>query len=154
MHACKNKGPRRLCCLLQEAFHGPFSHTIMSSLAKVLFFFCPSLRSPEGLYSFYFLTSSLFSSFSLISLYSHHNTLCIVSSERTHPPFQNTQSGSFKNMLQEDLQPHELVQAIRSVEKHLAPSSILPPHPDEIFYVECHPDPETQKPVVLWDDIL
>ncbi|KAF9273828.1 hypothetical protein BGZ88_003487 [Linnemannia elongata] len=57
-------------------------------------------------------------------------------------------------MLQEDLQPHELVQAIRSVEKHLAPSSILPPRPDEIFYVECHPDPETQKPVVLWDDIL
>ncbi|OAQ31240.1 HCP-like protein [Linnemannia elongata AG-77] len=24
----------------------------------------------------------------------------------------------------------------------------------EIFYVECHPDPETQKPSVLWDDIL
>lgn len=57
-------------------------------------------------------------------------------------------------MLQGDFQPQELIQAIRSVEKLLSPSSILPPHPDEIFYVECQPDPETQKPVVLWDDIL
>ncbi|KAF9545320.1 hypothetical protein EC957_011074 [Mortierella hygrophila] len=57
-------------------------------------------------------------------------------------------------MLQGNVQPQELIQAIRSVEKHIPPSSIPPPHPDEIFYVECHPDPDTQKDVVLWDDIL
>lgn len=57
-------------------------------------------------------------------------------------------------MLQGNVQPQELTQAIRSVKKHLSPSSIPPPLSDEIFHVECHPDPETQKNVVLWDDIL
>lgn len=57
-------------------------------------------------------------------------------------------------MSQGNVQPQELTQAMRFVEKRLPPSSIPPPHPDEILYVECHPDPETHKPVVLWDDIL
>lgn len=57
-------------------------------------------------------------------------------------------------MLHGDAPPQELTQAVRSVDKHLPPSSIPPAHPDEIFYVECHADPKTNKDVVLWDDIL
>ncbi|OAQ23710.1 HCP-like protein [Linnemannia elongata AG-77] len=59
-------------------------------------------------------------------------------------------------MLQADgVAPQESqhVQAVRSVNKNHAPSSIAPAQPDDI-YVDCHTDPETQKPVVLWDDIL
>ncbi|KAF9540315.1 hypothetical protein EC957_004393 [Mortierella hygrophila] len=51
-------------------------------------------------------------------------------------------------------QETQLVQAVRSVNKDQAPSSIAPAQPDEIFYVDCHTDPETLRPVVLWDDIL
>ncbi|KAG0064407.1 hypothetical protein BGZ89_009118 [Linnemannia elongata] len=60
-------------------------------------------------------------------------------------------------MLQADgVAPQEpqLVQAVRSVNKDQAPSSIAPAQSDDIFYVDCHTDPGTQKPVVLWDDIL
>lgn len=57
-------------------------------------------------------------------------------------------------MAQEEIQAQELTQAFRSVDKQLPPSSIPLPTLDDIFYVECHVDPETQKPVVLWDDIL
>lgn len=58
-------------------------------------------------------------------------------------------------MLQGDisLRNQELTQAMRAVDKHLPLSSIPPAYPDEIFYVECHIDPETEKDVVLWDDI-
>ncbi|KAG9068837.1 hypothetical protein KI688_011123 [Linnemannia hyalina] len=51
-------------------------------------------------------------------------------------------------------QETQLVQAVRSVNKDQAPSSIAPTQPEDIFYVDCHTDPQTQKPVVLWDDIL
>ncbi|KAF9128143.1 hypothetical protein BGX30_014443, partial [Mortierella sp. GBA39] len=47
-----------------------------------------------------------------------------------------------------------LVQAVHSVNKDQAPSSIAHAQPDDILYVDCHTDPETQKPVVLWEDIL
>ncbi|KAG0075638.1 hypothetical protein BGZ90_009656 [Linnemannia elongata] len=57
-------------------------------------------------------------------------------------------------MLPGEVPSQELTQAIRAVDKNLPTSSIPPPTPDDIFYVECHVDPETQKPVVLWDDIL
>jgi hypothetical protein len=59
-------------------------------------------------------------------------------------------------MLQGHQPPHtqELAQAIRAVAKHIPPSSVPPAHRDEIFYVECHADPETNKDVVLWEDIL
>ncbi|KAG9068851.1 hypothetical protein KI688_011138 [Linnemannia hyalina] len=46
------------------------------------------------------------------------------------------------------------VQAVRAVSKGEAPSSIAPTQPEDIFYVDCHTDPETQKPVVLWNDVL
>jgi hypothetical protein len=42
---------------------------------------------------------------------------------------------------------------MRAVDRHLPLSSIPPAHPDEVFYVECHTDPETNKEVVLWVDI-
>lgn len=48
----------------------------------------------------------------------------------------------------------EQVQAMRSVDINLAPSAVPPATPDEIFHVDTQLDPETQKEVVLWDDIL
>lgn len=56
-------------------------------------------------------------------------------------------------MLQED-NPQEHVQAIRSVDKSIRPNAVTPATPDEIYHVDTHPDPETQKEIVLWDDIL
>lgn len=50
--------------------------------------------------------------------------------------------------------PQEHVQAIRSVDKSIRPNAVTPATPDEIYYVDTHPDPETQKEIVLWDDIL
>ncbi|KAG0047802.1 hypothetical protein BGZ89_004786 [Linnemannia elongata] len=50
--------------------------------------------------------------------------------------------------------PQECVQALRSVNRSLPSSSIPPPSPDEIFHVDTIVDPNTQKRVVLWDDIL
>lgn len=64
---------------------------------------------------------------------------------------------TINNMVQADgVTPQEpqLVQAVRSVNKDQALSSIAPVQPDDIFYVDCHTDPETQKPIILWDDIL
>ncbi|KAF9294109.1 hypothetical protein BGZ88_004429 [Linnemannia elongata] len=62
-------------------------------------------------------------------------------------------------MTQEDppSPPQELVQALRSVDKNLQPSSIPPVNPnnlDYILYVDVHTEPETGKKVVLWEDIL
>ncbi|KAG0065238.1 hypothetical protein BGZ89_008489 [Linnemannia elongata] len=62
-------------------------------------------------------------------------------------------------MTQEDppSPPQELVQALRSVDKNLPPSSIPPVNPnnpDYILYVDVHTEPETGKKVVLWEDIL
>lgn len=57
-------------------------------------------------------------------------------------------------MIQEDF-PKEQVQALRSVHKNLPLNvAALTSANDEIFHVEIHPDPETQKEIVLWDDIL
>ncbi|KAF9142353.1 hypothetical protein BG015_000947 [Linnemannia schmuckeri] len=60
-----------------------------------------------------------------------------------------------QNTLQGDLPstPQELTQALRSVERHLSPSSIPPANPDDILYVDCYLDPETKKTIVLWEDI-
>lgn len=57
------------------------------------------------------------------------------------------------SMLSED-NPQDHVQAIRSVNKSIRPNAITPATPDEIYYVDTRPDPETQKEIVLWDDIL
>ncbi|KAG0281040.1 hypothetical protein BGZ95_007240 [Linnemannia exigua] len=46
------------------------------------------------------------------------------------------------------------VQAMRSVHKSLPPNVIAPATPEEIFYVDCQTDPETQRQFVLWDDIV
>ncbi|KAK3815786.1 MAG: hypothetical protein JOS17DRAFT_820855 [Linnemannia elongata] len=58
-------------------------------------------------------------------------------------------------MLQGDVacQEQQQVQAVRAVNKDLPPTSVTPARPEEVYYVDTHPDPETQKPVVLWDDI-
>ncbi|KAF9276638.1 hypothetical protein BGZ88_001594 [Linnemannia elongata] len=56
-------------------------------------------------------------------------------------------------MLSED-NPQDHVQAIRSVNRSIRPNAITPATPDEIYYVDTRPDPETQKEIVLWDDIL
>ncbi|KAG0048372.1 hypothetical protein BGZ90_007652 [Linnemannia elongata] len=56
-------------------------------------------------------------------------------------------------MTKED-DPQECVQTLRSVNRSLPPSSIPPPSPDDIFHVDTIVDPNTQKRVVLWDDIL
>ncbi|KAF9922889.1 hypothetical protein FBU30_006986 [Linnemannia zychae] len=57
-------------------------------------------------------------------------------------------------MAQGDASSQEPVQALRAVNKNLPLSSISPAKPDDIFYAECHIDPATQNPIVLWDDIL
>jgi hypothetical protein len=56
-------------------------------------------------------------------------------------------------MLQRD-NPQENVQALRSVDKSIPPNSVPCVTPDEIYHVDTHPDPDTQKEIVLWDDIL
>ncbi|KAF9301949.1 hypothetical protein BGZ91_009449, partial [Linnemannia elongata] len=56
-------------------------------------------------------------------------------------------------MIQED-DLQEQVQAMRSVDANLAPNAVLPATPDEIYHVDTQLDPDTQKEVVLWDDIL
>ncbi|KAK5820648.1 hypothetical protein F5H01DRAFT_411875, partial [Linnemannia elongata] len=50
--------------------------------------------------------------------------------------------------------PQQRVQAIRSVDKCVPLNAVPPATPDEIYHVDTHPDPETQKEIVLWDDIL
>ncbi|KAF9113740.1 hypothetical protein BGX30_006873 [Mortierella sp. GBA39] len=45
-------------------------------------------------------------------------------------------------------------QAIRSVNKSIPPNAVPSATPDEIYHVDTHPDPETQKEIVLWDDIF
>ncbi|KAF9154835.1 hypothetical protein BG015_011857 [Linnemannia schmuckeri] len=48
----------------------------------------------------------------------------------------------------------ENYQAIRSVHKSLRLSAIPPASTDDVFYVVCYVDPETQKEFVFWEDIL
>ncbi|KAG0042620.1 hypothetical protein BGZ89_006809 [Linnemannia elongata] len=50
--------------------------------------------------------------------------------------------------------PLENVQAIRSVDKSISPNSVPLATPEEIYHVETQVDPDTNKDVVLWDDIL
>ncbi|KAF9150500.1 hypothetical protein BG015_007706 [Linnemannia schmuckeri] len=58
-------------------------------------------------------------------------------------------------MLQED-DPHSQknVQAVRSVNKNLPPTFVLPARPDEIFHIDICVNPETKEEFVLWEDIL
>ncbi|KAF9132103.1 hypothetical protein BGW39_000822 [Mortierella sp. 14UC] len=53
-----------------------------------------------------------------------------------------------------DDEQEENVQAIRSVNRNIPPTEVLPARPDEIYYVDCQVDPETQREFILWDDIL
>ncbi|KAK3840009.1 MAG: hypothetical protein JOS17DRAFT_769575 [Linnemannia elongata] len=46
------------------------------------------------------------------------------------------------------------VQAMRSVDVSLPLNAAPPATPDEIFHVDIQLDPDTQKDIVLWDDIL
>ncbi|KAG0275134.1 hypothetical protein BGZ96_003906 [Linnemannia gamsii] len=46
------------------------------------------------------------------------------------------------------------VQALRSVNKGIPNSAVLLSTPDEILHVYTMVDPETQKEVVMWEDIL
>ncbi|KAF9088242.1 hypothetical protein BGX29_000387, partial [Mortierella sp. GBA35] len=45
------------------------------------------------------------------------------------------------------------VQAIRAVGRGSIPTSDTLENPDDIFYVDCHVDPDTQMKFFLWDDI-
>ncbi|KAG9061804.1 hypothetical protein KI688_006955 [Linnemannia hyalina] len=56
-------------------------------------------------------------------------------------------------MLHKDY-PQENIRALRSVDKSIHPNSIPLASPEEIYHVETQVDPDTQKDVVLWDDIL
>ncbi|KAF9900458.1 hypothetical protein EC991_007321 [Linnemannia zychae] len=47
-----------------------------------------------------------------------------------------------------------LVQAVRTVNKNQSPSSTPPPTSDDILYLDCHVAPDTNKPFILWEDIL
>ncbi|KAF9090913.1 hypothetical protein BGX29_011225, partial [Mortierella sp. GBA35] len=55
-------------------------------------------------------------------------------------------------MLQEA--PQERLQAVRSVHKSQRPSSVVHVDTDDVFYIDCHIDPDTKKEFVLWDDIV
>ncbi|KAG0376433.1 hypothetical protein BGX24_007759 [Mortierella sp. AD032] len=57
-------------------------------------------------------------------------------------------------MLQGNINSDELVQAVRTIHKDQPPSSIHPPGPDDIFYLDCHVDLATKTPFILWEDIL
>jgi hypothetical protein len=50
--------------------------------------------------------------------------------------------------------PLDHVQALRAVDKSIPPNAVPLATPDEIYHVDTHPDSETQKEIVLWDDIL
>ncbi|KAG0379307.1 hypothetical protein BGX24_000930 [Mortierella sp. AD032] len=55
---------------------------------------------------------------------------------------------------EDDQEPEERVQAIRSVNRNIPPTEVSPARPEEIYYVDCQVDPVTQKEFILWDDIL
>lgn len=55
-------------------------------------------------------------------------------------------------MSQEDTSQKK-VQALRSINKYPPPNS-APISPSEIIHIETTFDPDTQKEVVLWDEIL
>lgn len=72
-----------------------------------------------------------------------------------HHPLLHQDTLATNNMLQGDVACQEQqVQAVRAINKDLPPTSVTPARPEEIYYIDTHPDPETRKPVVLWDDIL
>lgn len=50
--------------------------------------------------------------------------------------------------------PQKQVQGIRYVNKGTRLKSIPPASPDEIHYVDTQLDPDTQKAVIFWDDIV
>ncbi|KAG0375537.1 hypothetical protein BGX24_008962 [Mortierella sp. AD032] len=50
--------------------------------------------------------------------------------------------------------PKGHVQAFRSVDKSIQPRTIPLATPEEVIHVDTQFDPETQKEIVLWDDIL
>ncbi|KAK5820680.1 hypothetical protein F5H01DRAFT_378071 [Linnemannia elongata] len=50
--------------------------------------------------------------------------------------------------------PQAQVQAFRSVDKSILPSTVPLATPEEAIHIDTQLDPETQKEVVLWDDIL
>ncbi|KAF9130649.1 hypothetical protein BGX30_013408, partial [Mortierella sp. GBA39] len=56
-------------------------------------------------------------------------------------------------MLQGD-SPQDQIQALRSVKRGIPPNSIPPANLDDIYYVDTLLDPDTQKEVVFWDDIV
>jgi hypothetical protein len=56
-------------------------------------------------------------------------------------------------MVQRDPSKEQL-QAVRSVNKNQPLTSITPPSADDTIYLEYHLHPDTQKPFLLWDDVL
>lgn len=96
----------------------------------------------EGFFSLFSLTFPSFTHIRSFPLSYHH-------------PLLHQDTLIISNMLQGDVacQEQQQVQAVRAVNKDLPPTSVTPARPEEVYYVDTHPDPETQKPVVLWDDI-
>ncbi|KAG0275942.1 hypothetical protein BGZ96_003552 [Linnemannia gamsii] len=60
---------------------------------------------------------------------------------------------SFKKIFQRNT-PEGHVQAFRSVDKSILPSAVPPATEEEVIHIDTQLDPETQKEIVLWDDIL
>ncbi|KAK3833595.1 MAG: hypothetical protein J3R72DRAFT_424865 [Linnemannia gamsii] len=50
--------------------------------------------------------------------------------------------------------PQEHIQAFRSVDKSIQPSTVPLATPEEVIHVDTQFDPETRKDIVLWEDIL
>ncbi|KAG0054075.1 hypothetical protein BGZ89_002740 [Linnemannia elongata] len=60
---------------------------------------------------------------------------------------------TLRKIIQRDT-PQVQVQAFRSVDKSILPSTVPLATPEEAIHIDTQLDPETQKEVVLWDDIL
>lgn len=50
--------------------------------------------------------------------------------------------------------PQGHVQAFRSINNSILPSTAPLATPEEVIHVDTQLDPETQKEIALWDDIL
>lgn len=127
---------------------------------KVFYFLLTHCPTPLSLsFSFFFFFLALFSSLLSLSntfippltkslpLIHHHQ-------DNAHISFFSFSSALTHTGMTKEDDPQECAQALRSVNRSLPPSSIPPPSPDDIFHVDTIVDPNTQKRVVLWDEIL
>lgn len=116
--------------------------------------------SPIFILSFFFFAHSfLFLSFHFFThTHPQHQTQYTfqVFSTRphNHPPTHLSIHRHLRRRMLQEAIPQEQIQALRSVDKSVHPNSVPLATPDEIYHVETQVDPDTQKDIVLWDDIL